>query len=269
MSYNAWSVVFREQPSTTKWNLLGSNDAYFDTALKDGWNEAGETWTYNSADDPTYSFLVSGDKTTKYYPGMRIKLTNGGTVKYFIVTLVQYSAPNTVVTIYGGTDYDLANSAITLPYFSTAKAPAGFPLDPLKWTQTTVDTGTRSQASPSASTWYNVGSLSLVVPIGSWRLSYSAYSFLGKAGAAVNLGTTLSTTTNSDTDSHFKVWSVGNGNASIGGQVAATHGRDKNVILTSKTTYYLLAETTVSSADTIYFDGAITPTIIKAVCAYL
>lgn len=29
MAYTAWSVVANEQPSTSKWNLLGSNDASF------------------------------------------------------------------------------------------------------------------------------------------------------------------------------------------------------------------------------------------------
>lgn len=31
MSYQSWSVVFGEQPSAAKWNILGTNDADFDT----------------------------------------------------------------------------------------------------------------------------------------------------------------------------------------------------------------------------------------------
>jgi hypothetical protein len=30
MAYASWSVVFGEQPSAAKWNILGTNDAYFD-----------------------------------------------------------------------------------------------------------------------------------------------------------------------------------------------------------------------------------------------
>ncbi|TAL08209.1 MAG: hypothetical protein EPO02_13560 [Nitrospirae bacterium] len=33
MSYAAWSVVFGEQPSAAKWNILGTNDAYFDSVI--------------------------------------------------------------------------------------------------------------------------------------------------------------------------------------------------------------------------------------------
>ena len=32
MGYSAWSVVFGEQPSAAKWNILGSNDAAFNNA---------------------------------------------------------------------------------------------------------------------------------------------------------------------------------------------------------------------------------------------
>lgn len=33
MAYTSWSVVFGEQPSAAKWNILGTNDAYFDTSI--------------------------------------------------------------------------------------------------------------------------------------------------------------------------------------------------------------------------------------------
>ena len=29
MAYQSWSVVFGEQPSASKWNILGTNDASF------------------------------------------------------------------------------------------------------------------------------------------------------------------------------------------------------------------------------------------------
>lgn len=33
MAYASWSVVFGEQPSAAKWNILGTNDAHFNTLL--------------------------------------------------------------------------------------------------------------------------------------------------------------------------------------------------------------------------------------------
>jgi len=133
--------------------------------IHDGWIQAGETWTYSGADDPTFTFTIPGDKTTKYYAGMKIKLTQT-TVEYFIITKVAYSDPNTTVTVYGGTDYDLANAGITDPYYSMMKAPAGFPLDLNKWTVQLIDATMKDQQNPTVQTWYNVGSLSLTIPIG-------------------------------------------------------------------------------------------------------
>lgn len=36
MAYQSWSVVFGEQPSAAKWNILGTNDAYFDSLIGSG-----------------------------------------------------------------------------------------------------------------------------------------------------------------------------------------------------------------------------------------
>ena len=88
----------------------------------DGWIPAEETWTYASAT----TFTISGDKTSKYQKGDKIKLTQT-TVKYFYIIGISYSAPNTTVTVTGGTDYTVANAAITLPYFSKIENPQGFP----------------------------------------------------------------------------------------------------------------------------------------------
>ena len=126
--------------------------------------------TFGAADAPTYTVTCSGDYSAIIMPGMRMKMTQGAAIKYFIVTKVSYSSPNTTITLYGGTDYTLG-STITLPYYSMLKAPAGFPMSPNKWSTKVTDTTQRSQASPTDSTWYNLGSLSMAVPIGSWYLS--------------------------------------------------------------------------------------------------
>lgn len=88
-----------------------------------GWVPAGETWAYNSAT----SFIAQNtDATGKYYPGYKINFTQT-TKKYFYVTSTTYSAPNTVVNVTGGSDYSVANAAITAPFYSAEANPAGFP----------------------------------------------------------------------------------------------------------------------------------------------
>jgi hypothetical protein len=94
-----------------------------------GWAPAIETWEYASST----SFSISGDKRDKYQKGDKIRLKQGGDWKYFYITGVSYSAPNTTITITGGSDYTLANAAITDNYYSKAENPQGFP-DWFNWT---------------------------------------------------------------------------------------------------------------------------------------
>lgn len=51
MAYVAWSVVFGEQPTASKWNILGTNDASFN----DGTGVANLAWDVTSVSNP-YKF---------------------------------------------------------------------------------------------------------------------------------------------------------------------------------------------------------------------
>ena len=234
-----------------------------------GWIEVFETWTYASADAPTFTFTVVGDKSTKYYPGMRIKLTQT-TVKYFIITKVVYSSPNTTVTVYGGTDYTLANEAIIYPYYSSAKAPAGFPLDPTKWTVTVTDSTQRSKTTDiSDSTWYNIDAAAQIsVPIGIWNVSYMVYgsSSVTATPAWHAIRVCLSSSSNSCSDNlslqeHLVLTDLDNNILSV-----ATI----KVVTTAKTTYYVNIQCSASTAITLlrYYND-LYPMVIKAECAYL
>lgn len=236
-----------------KWGTAGVSE--------DGWAAAGEIWTYASADTPTFTFTISGDKTSKYSPGMRIKLTQT-TVKYFIITAVSYSSPNTTVTVYGGTDYTLANAAITDPYYSTQKAPLGFPLSPLKWTVEVTDVTERSQASPTNNTWYNLGTLLITIPIGIWRTYYKVSIWAIIASGVTDVYSTLSTANNSESDADFTGMCAGSLRAST--LVTAI----KTLNLSSKTVYYLNAKTTISATE-IKFLNTAAKLVIDAICAYL
>jgi hypothetical protein len=125
--YQSWSVTFNEQPTFTKWNILGTNDDYFNTSLTDGWVDShAETWTYVSAT----TFTISGDKTSKYQAGDIIRLKQGGAYKYFYIVSASYSSPNTTITVKDGIDgatYTLASAGITDNWFSKSANPQGLP----------------------------------------------------------------------------------------------------------------------------------------------
>lgn len=84
----------------------------------DGWIAVSDTWTYASATTVT----VPSDATAKYSVGDKVRFTNSGT-KYFYITAVA----STTLTLNGGSDYTVANAAITVPYYSKAETPVGFP----------------------------------------------------------------------------------------------------------------------------------------------
>lgn len=243
--------------------------------MGNGWIPARTTWTYASADDPTYTFIVAGDYTGIYSVGMRIKLTQT-TAKYFIITAVNYSSPNTTVTIYGGTDYDLANATITSPQYSPMKAPYGFPMSPAKWTQEKTDTSRRQQSNPTNLTWYNLGTTNsqLSIPIGLWLVSW--YACLGTSGMAsdgeISVNGTLSNANNTELSKAYSSgWygryikpGAGGGGITVGLQ------RSFPLEVASKTTFYLNANQYSSAAQTdLSVFGNEQTTVIRAVCAYL
>lgn len=226
-----------------------------------GWVDANETWTYDSATTLT----ISGDKTAKYWPGMRLKLTQT-TEKFFIVTKVAHAAGTTTITFYGGTDYTLANAAITNPYYSVAKAPSGFPLSPDKWTITTTNSTERTTSSTG------LGSMTdtLVVPIGAWKVSLQGQvGFTLGTGSGRTAYVTLSSdgSTLTDTDLTIAVSSAWT-TSGLGGFPGYA---EKNVLLTSSTTYTLMGHVgngahTVAMSSALLAGGA---KYLRAVCAYL
>jgi hypothetical protein len=103
--------------STISFTSTNGSNVDYETA----WISAAETWTYTSAT----SFTVTGDVTGKYAKGDKIKLIQT-TEKYFYVIAVAFSV-DTTITVTGGSDYTLANAAITNPCYSKAQTPSGFP----------------------------------------------------------------------------------------------------------------------------------------------
>jgi hypothetical protein len=98
-------------------------DASIDLGAKastfDGWVGVSDAWSYASATTIT----VPSDATTKYSVGDKIKLVQSASTKYFYITAVAA----TLLTVTGGSDYTVANSAISGVYYSKESTPLGFP----------------------------------------------------------------------------------------------------------------------------------------------
>ena len=234
-----------------------------------GWVVTGESWTFASWSSTTKigTITVPTDATVKYYPGMRIRISQStGGVKYGIIVKVAA----TLLTVFFGTDYTLNNEAISSPVYSAEKTPVGFNASPNKWKLELNDTTSRSQGSPTNGTWYNMGSLSLTIPAGSWNVLFTGQYYFDFAGSGDRAaGITLSTSTSSETDKEFSTYyRVATLNSNIYNE--GGWKRQKVLDLTSDTTYYpIMKSSGVSSATTLLFSNSVSPLRVTAISAYL
>jgi hypothetical protein len=233
------------------------------------WFETGETWTYSSTDATvdTGVITVPTDATTRYSVGMKVKFTQPTDgIKYGIITALTATS----MTVYLGTDYDLDNEGITSSMVSSARSPWGFPMSPAKWTATTTDTSNRTQATPTQYVWYNLGSLTISIPIGTWYVSYFTS---GKAedtsNAWIDVWGTLSTANNTIGDADLTTKAGLNTATNEVKSIVADLSAGKYLTLAAKTTYYLNGKTAVAGLTDISFEGGQRATYITAVCAYL
>jgi hypothetical protein len=245
---------------------IPANSAAPGSALAAGWNLISAALAYSSWDSTVMTgvAITSADLTGFIIPGDRIQLTQSGAIAYFIVTAIS----STTITLFGGTNYVLANSAISNVYYSHMKSPFGFPMNPALWTIETITT-TNQLGTPSISAWWAPGA-SLILPIGAWNVEYGCKA---RGNVTTSGSGTMSTfSTLSETDNHF---------TSSGGIDFPTSGTWTNspylsnrgrMLVASKTTINLLHKvftggTVVSGQSGFY--GTEAPTRITAVCAYL
>ncbi len=89
------------------------------------WIADNRIFSYASATTVT----TPGDITAQYGVGtkLRWKQTGDSNYRFAYLTAASYGAPNTTLTLRGGSDYSVANAAITEWWFSYAALAPGFP----------------------------------------------------------------------------------------------------------------------------------------------
>lgn len=126
MAYASWSVVFGEQPSAAKWNILGQNDAVFNNGT--GLPSAGADVAAIDVDQTTTStsftdlatagpaVTVTIGATGKAHVAVYARLNNSGAnfteVGYAVSGANTIAATNTRALTYAGTTADRRGMAI-------------------------------------------------------------------------------------------------------------------------------------------------------------
>lgn len=155
---------------------------------------------------------------------------------------------------------------ITSVAYSTVANPYGWITDRGRWTILSLHKAQQTQAAAAASTWYNLGSQQLSVPIGAWILGYQT-SMVENASTAVISGQTLSTANNSESDSLFSFQAYSSASGGTGGMPRSKY---RPVNLSSQTTYYLNTGHLSGTGVTLYncdtsFTGS--PSLVEAIPA--
>lgn len=219
------------------------------------WVNPNETWEFVSVDDPIGVIRVHADVTTKYYPGMKLKMMNNGNLIYGIIQIVgAYTGGYTSITylhemIPGANTalHPISNNPITANYYGVGR-PVGFPVEEEKWSIVVSDANDRTFASPTQNVKQNVSQLNLTIPIGSWRGPMCLTLYCSRASLGiVEIKATFSTANNTESDNEKTITDYGRGPLdTAGGRFEVTHTlmRELRINVTAKTPYYLNIWTT-------------------------
>lgn len=91
----SYKLVLKDSSSVTVWtvdNISGVNDT---AASLDEWKGSGVTPTFTSGT----TFTLSGDQTTEFHVGRRLKTTNSGGTIYSTITISSFAPNTTTVTV--------------------------------------------------------------------------------------------------------------------------------------------------------------------------
>lgn len=169
MAYSSWSVVFNEQPSASKWNILGTNDAFFDSKVGSG--TAWTSWT------PTFTNLTIGNATVT---GAYVQLGKTVLARLRVVfgtTSAMSTNPFLTLPVNNATAYDTTyHNLIGEAWYATDGNFAG------KLAINNVSGSNKAQLiyEDSSSTFVTLSGLSSVIPrnAGTWTTGNSFTLFL-------------------------------------------------------------------------------------------
>lgn len=106
-------------------NITSAGNTYriatFDIMV--GWIPTTVTWTRTG----NHTFTLSGDLTTTYRKGTKVKYKDGGSFEYGVIASSTHAAGTTTVQLIPNTDYTMAAATITDKFISYIETPEGFP----------------------------------------------------------------------------------------------------------------------------------------------
>jgi hypothetical protein len=244
--------------------------AYVDNNPYGGWlttGLTGVTVTRASIDDPTVVLTFAADVTDYIWKGSRIKLTEGGTTHYMIVSAdPAYSDPNTTVTCLMEIDTATptqaadpvdAGTITDVAYAPPKTYPKGFPINVFSWSLINAKNDSTTIGSPTSSAWYNDPNFNLIIPIGDFDLFHTWDVFARPASAQnINFTSTVGTVNNNSgyrEMTHSHRWTTQGGGS--GNDSSFTFTTNHYVSMAVKTTLYTNLRVIGSPSDMRMLSG--------------
>ncbi len=229
------------------------------------WIDAEETWTYVSWSSTTRIGVIDiteAGASSKYTAGNRIRIsqTTGG-IKYGIIVEV---TDDDTITVFFPDGTTLNNQTISSPYWSYVKVPFGFPMDGAAWTLVYLAPGGEDETTGLTS-YQQLGTGELTVPIGAWILKSSAYIEWRFSSTVMDLGLALSTSSTgvSDTEMFARYY---NNNNNSGSEIFHNFTRlGKSIKLAGETTLYIIGKIAAGGTEI----DLRADSWIRATCDYL
>lgn len=232
------------------------------------WKAISATLSYSSFENHTLIASTSTDLSTKLSVGMRIRLINNSNIIHGIITAITAST----ITILVQISKSVSNGTISDVYYSTVKAPYGFPPNPDEWTVMTTDTTQRNQNNPGVRQVYNLGGINITIPQGIWKLMFQVCYQLGVAGSSNGQ---KYITVGLSTDTNTIIADLATAFAGYSNFIRDNTTKDCGILsLATPTKYYFNArndgiDSAAGSGMPIYLLNPDVTLIIRAVCAYL
>lgn len=152
MAYASWSVVFGEQPSASKWNILGTNDADFNTKLTRAGMVVQTVMTAFTAAGTTTTTLPVDDTIPQITEGFEVMtqaITPISATNKLIIEVVGFGSHSVAATAISFALFQDATSnalAAAATVATTSTGPAQVPLGHIMTSGTTSSTTFRVRA---------------------------------------------------------------------------------------------------------------------------
>ena len=192
--------------------------------------------------------------------------TPNGSTDYGIIQSVSFSTNTTIVVQVPEGNTIPTSGGVSAISYATVKAPYGMPVQRGKWVVEYLCKSQITQATPTISVFYNVGSTKLTVPIGEYQLSYHVVVENSSSATPAGTTTALSTSASSISDDNFKIFGYTQP-ADTSKHLLNTLTRD--VSLTSATPYYIIFAATTATTTSMGARGDLGPLFITAEPSYL